>query len=99
MPCNKNFEFMLLIFISFRDYDHRFIHMVSSAEIKLSWQEIVDLGRWTVKNKLPLNGVFWYPGGSMKSSRLHHNIASLFYHWLPAVLIDLLLLCIGYPPV
>lgn len=73
--------------------------MVSSAEIKVSWQEVVDLGRWIVKNKLPLNGVFWYPGGSMKSSRLHHNITCFLYHWIPAYVIDFLLICLRYPPV
>lgn len=35
----------------------------------------------------------------MKKSRLHHNICSFFYHWVPAFLIDCLLFCIGYPPV
>uniref|UniRef100_A0A336LR38 Fatty acyl-CoA reductase n=1 Tax=Culicoides sonorensis TaxID=179676 RepID=A0A336LR38_CULSO len=86
-------------FIANKDHSKRIWHMVSSAEIKLSWQEIVDLGRWIVKNKLPLNGVLWYPGGSMKSSRLQHNIACFLYHWVPAYVLDVLLICLGYDPV
>lgn len=74
-------------------------NLTSSAEIKVSWEQVVDIGRWVVCNKLPLNGVMWYPGGSMKSSRWHHNICSMLYHWIPAYLIDTVLFCLGYPPV
>lgn len=72
---------------------------MSSAEIKVSWKELIDCGRWIICNKLPLNGVVWYPGGSMKSSRLHHNICCILFHWIPAILIDCLLFCLRYPPV
>ncbi len=82
-----------------RDFDRSIYHLTSSAEIKVSWEQIINIGRWVVCNRLPLNGVMWYPGGSMKSSRLHHNICSFFYHWVPAFFIDCLLFCIGYPPV
>lgn len=83
----------------FRDFDRNIYHLTSSAEIKVSWEQVINIGRWVVCNRLPLNGVMWYPGGSMKSSRLHHNICSFLYHWVPAFLIDCLLFCIGYPPV
>ena len=73
--------------------------MVSSAEIKVTWAEIVDLGRQVSQTNVPLNGVLWYPGGSMKSTRLAHNIACILYHWIPAILIDTLLFCLGYKPV
>lgn len=73
--------------------------MTSSNTIKVSWNEVVDIGRWIINNKMPLNGVMWYPGGSMKRSRLHHNICAILYHWIPAIVIDCLLFCIGYPPV
>lgn len=82
-----------------RDYDRRIYHLVSSAEIKVSWEQLIDCGRWIICNRLPLNGVLWYPGGSMKSSRLHHNICCILYHWIPAILLDCLLFCLRYPPV
>lgn len=86
-------------FIANRDFERRIYHLVSSAEIKVSWDEIITMGRWIVANKIPLNGVLWYPGGSMKSNRTIHNICSILYHWIPAVLIDILLFCLGYKPV
>lgn len=82
-----------------RDFERNIYHLTSSAEIKVSWEQVINIGRWVVCNRLPLNGVMWYPGGSMKSTRLHHNICSFFYHWVPAFFIDCLLFCIGYPPV
>lgn len=83
----------------YRDYNRRIYHLVSSPEIKVSWKELIDCGRWIIMNKLPLNGVVWYPGGSMKSNRLLHNICCIFFHWIPAILIDCLLWCLRYPPV
>ncbi|XP_064076069.1 fatty acyl-CoA reductase 1 [Vanessa tameamea] len=75
------------------------VNFTSSAEIKVTWIEMIDAGRDIIMNRVPLNGVVWYPGGSMKHSRLYHNICALFFHWIPALLIDTLLFCLGYKPV
>lgn len=91
--------FIYLFFLFFCSSERVIYNVTSSAEYKLTFEELVDIGRETVYNKIPLNGVFWYPGGSMKRSRLHHNLAFFFYQWLPAVLVDILLVCLGYKPV
>lgn len=88
-----------IFYCYYRDYDRRIYHLVSSPEIKVSWKELIDCGRWIIVNRLPLNGVVWYPGGSMKSNRLLHNICCILFHWIPAILIDCLLFCLRYPPV
>lgn len=75
------------------------VNFTSSAEIKVTWLEMIDAGRDIIMNRVPLNGVVWYPGGSMKHSRLYHNICALFFHWIPAIIIDTLLFCLGYKPV
>ncbi|VVD01911.1 unnamed protein product [Leptidea sinapis] len=75
------------------------INFTSSAEIKVTWIEMIDAGREIIMNRVPLNGVVWYPGGSMKHSRLYHNICAFFFHWLPALFVDTLLFCLGYKPV
>lgn len=77
----------------------RVTHMTSSNEIKVSWAEIIELGRWVIENRLPLNGVAWYPGGSMKSNYYLHYLCFLLFHMVPAILVDCLLFCLGYPPV
>ncbi|XP_063392482.1 fatty acyl-CoA reductase 1-like isoform X2 [Cydia fagiglandana] len=75
------------------------INFTSSAEVKITWEEMIEAGREIILNRVPLNGVAWYPGGSMKHSRLYHNICVLLFHWLPAILVDCLLWCLRYEPV
>ncbi|KAM3955181.1 putative fatty acyl-CoA reductase CG5065 [Aphomia sociella] len=75
------------------------INFTSSAEIKVTWSEMIEAGREIITKRVPLNGVAWYPGGSMKHSRLLHNICAFFFHWVPAVIVDTLLFCLGYKPV
>lgn len=77
----------------------RIYNLTSSHEIKISWDQIIDLGRKIVETRMPLNGVVWYPGGSMKKSRVAHNLAVFFFHTIPAIFVDMLLFCLGYKPV
>lgn len=65
----------------------------------MSWDEIIDIGRKVIETRMPLNGVVWYPGGSMKRHRWQHNIAFFFTHLIPALLVDTLLFVLGYKPV
>ncbi|XP_026322593.1 fatty acyl-CoA reductase 1 [Hyposmocoma kahamanoa] len=81
------------------DHKNTVVNFTSSAEIKVTWSEMIDAGRDIIMNRLPLNGVAWYPGGSMKHSRLYHNICMVLFHWLPAIFVDTLLFCLGYKPV
>lgn len=46
-------------------------------------------------HEYPSSVCLWYPGGSTKNSKLHHMIASFFFHLLPAYFIDLLMLLMG----
>ncbi|KAI4454517.1 male sterility protein 2-related [Holotrichia oblita] len=77
----------------------RFYNLCSSAEYKVSYEEIINLGKQVVYERIPFNGVMWYPGGSMTKYRLLHQIRVLLYHYLPAVFIDTLLFCLGYKPI
>ncbi|XP_041971165.1 putative fatty acyl-CoA reductase CG5065 [Aricia agestis] len=86
-------------YLTLKDTKTTVVNFTSSAEIKITWQEMIEAGREIIMERMPLNGVVWYPGGSMKHSRLQHNICALFFHWIPAVLVDILLYCLGYDPV
>lgn len=81
------------------DRSRRIYNVTSSAEIKVSWNQVIEMGREIVTKRIPLNGVLWYPGGSMKNNRLYHNFCMIFYHFLPAIVLDALLFCLGYKPV
>lgn len=85
-------------YIYCKDHEKRVYNLTSSSEFKVSWAEIIARGR-KITEKVPLNGVVWYPGGSMKKSRLLHNICVLFFHLIPAYLIDTLIFCAGYKPI
>ncbi|XP_018577756.1 putative fatty acyl-CoA reductase CG5065 [Anoplophora glabripennis] len=77
----------------------RIYNLTSSSQYKLSWSEIIEIGREVINTKMPLNGVAWYPGGSMKKSRLVHNVCFYLFHIVPAIIVDALLLVLGYKPV
>ncbi|XP_023245498.1 fatty acyl-CoA reductase wat-like [Copidosoma floridanum] len=79
-------------------HDKRVYNLTSSSEFKVSWAEIIDIGR-RVTEKVPLNGVVWYPGGSMKKSRFVHNMSVLFFHMIPAYIIDALIFLAGHKPI
>ncbi|XP_072934147.1 putative fatty acyl-CoA reductase CG5065 [Epargyreus clarus] len=71
----------------------------SSAEVKITWSELIETGKEVIINRVPLNGVVWYPGGSMKHSRVMHNICAILFHWIPAILVDTLLFILRFDPV
>ncbi|XP_012281000.1 putative fatty acyl-CoA reductase CG5065 [Orussus abietinus] len=85
-------------FIYFKDHEKRVYNLTSSSEFKVSWAEIIERGR-RITEKVPLNGIVWYPGGSMKKSRLMHNICVLLFHMIPAYLIDALIFLAGHKPI
>ncbi|XP_050315779.1 fatty acyl-CoA reductase 1 [Anthonomus grandis grandis] len=74
-------------------------NLTSSAEYKVTMEEIITIGRNIIETRIPLNGVAWYPGGSMKRSKIVHLICFFFFHLVPAVLVDILLTILGYKPV
>jgi len=81
------------------DKDRKIAHLTSSMEWQVSWQEIIDLGKEIVSEKIPLNGCVWYPGGSMKRSRLLHQICVILFHMIPAYFLDTIIFLSGNKPV
>nr|CAD7463332.1 unnamed protein product [Timema tahoe] len=85
-------------YIANKDHEKRVYHLTSSSEIRISWAEIIERGR-RITEKIPLNNIAWYPGGSMKKSKLLHNICVFFFHLLPAYFIDSLIFLAGHKPI
>ncbi|XP_046682906.1 putative fatty acyl-CoA reductase CG5065 [Homalodisca vitripennis] len=81
------------------DTEHKIAHLTSSMEWQVSWQEIIDLGKEIVSEKIPLNNCVWYPGGSMKRSKLLHQICVIFFHMIPAYFLDTIIFLSGNKPV
>ncbi|XP_014485814.1 PREDICTED: putative fatty acyl-CoA reductase CG5065 [Dinoponera quadriceps] len=85
-------------YLYFKDHEKRVYNLTSSSEFQISWAEIIERGR-KITQRVPLNGVVWYPGGSMKKSRLLHNICILLFHLIPAYFIDTIIFLAGYKPI
>nr|CAI5862013.1 unnamed protein product [Callosobruchus analis] len=77
----------------------RIYNLTSSSLYKISWSDIIEIGRKVIETRMPLNNVAWYPGGSMKKSRIVHNICFYLFHMLPAILVDTLLYVLGFKPI
>lgn len=60
----------------------------------MTWGEVVERGK-TIAHEYPFEMTLWYPGGNIRRSKLIHNVIVLLFHWIPAYLIDFLMLLIG----
>ncbi|KAG5864260.1 hypothetical protein JTB14_018014 [Gonioctena quinquepunctata] len=69
---------------------------IPECDAKFTWEEILDCGRKIINEKVPFNGILWYPDGSMTKSRVLANINFVLFQLLPAIFIDLLLTVLGY---
>jgi len=85
-------------YIELNDKEHNIINFTSSQDIRYTWAEILDMGR-KISLTHPANGILWYPGGFMTKSRWVHNIRTTLFQWIPAAIIDTILVCTGWKPV
>ncbi|XP_060532694.1 putative fatty acyl-CoA reductase CG5065 isoform X1 [Cylas formicarius] len=71
---------------------------VPETDIKVNWEEIIELGKEVINTQVPFNNIMWYPGGTMTKNRPWHLINVFLFQLMPAVFIDALLLVLGYKP-
>ncbi|XP_018563270.1 putative fatty acyl-CoA reductase CG5065 [Anoplophora glabripennis] len=69
-------------------------NLTQDAVMPLTYQEILNMGR-SIYYEYPFEMQIWYPDGDIRSSKLVHNIYSILFHWLPALLIDLIMFVCG----
>ncbi|XP_072390603.1 putative fatty acyl-CoA reductase CG5065 [Diabrotica undecimpunctata] len=72
-------------------------NLTSTSVLTLTYKEIIDQGR-DIVYEYPFEMMIWYPDGDIRSSKLVHNIYTIFYHWLPALLIDFIMILIRQKP-
>ncbi|XP_017018975.1 putative fatty acyl-CoA reductase CG5065 isoform X1 [Drosophila kikkawai] len=63
-------------------------------EKKRTWKWIMEVGR-DLGLKYPFEVGLWYPDGNITTSKFYHTLCSILFMWLPAYLIDFLLLIFG----
>ncbi|KAF2897500.1 hypothetical protein ILUMI_08676 [Ignelater luminosus] len=91
--------FICVAWYFLQNRDVQIYNLTSTAEIRVTWGEIIDMGKKIAAKDMPFNWVVWYPGGSIKTSRLLHEICAIFLHYIPAIFLDSLIVLTGNKPV
>ncbi|XP_045465464.1 uncharacterized protein LOC123674585 [Harmonia axyridis] len=79
--------------------NEKIYHVTSNQEVKISYDELIEKGKKMLETKIPFSGVAWYPGGSIKRSKLYNKLCFFLYQLIPAIIVDTILSIIGYEPV
>ncbi|KAJ8982561.1 hypothetical protein NQ317_005032 [Molorchus minor] len=64
LPVDIGVNAMIASVFDFATFKKRRIYnLTSSSQYKISWSDIIEIGREVINTRMPLNGVAWYPGG------------------------------------
>lgn len=74
-----------------------YCNITDSGMHTITWGQALDLGK-EVFDQYPMSVALWYPNGSMKTNRFLHTLCVIFFHYLPAYVIDFLLFITGNKP-
>lgn len=75
----------------FRPKEIPVYNMTNDSVVPMTWAEVLNKGRKVVHEN-PFEMQIWYPDGDMRSSKIMHQLCCIFMHWLPAYIIDFLML-------
>ncbi|XP_059482551.1 putative fatty acyl-CoA reductase CG5065 [Neocloeon triangulifer] len=73
------------------------VNLTTTERNPVSWGEIIEYGRKFIY-MYPFSGVVWWPDGSIKNSKLAHEFCVIFFHIIPAYLIDCLAVLFRHKP-
>lgn len=74
-----------------------FCNITDSGTNPLTWGKSLEIGR-DLLYEYPLCQALWYPNGSIKPNYYHHLFCVVFFHYLPAYVIDFLLIMFCQKP-
>ncbi|XP_035773855.1 putative fatty acyl-CoA reductase CG5065 isoform X2 [Anopheles albimanus] len=77
--------------------DVMYYNLTSSSDNPINWGEVLETGR-KVLYENPFCFALWYPDGSIKSNYFYHWLCVIFFHYLPAYLIDFLMIVLRRKP-
>ncbi|KAF7381034.1 hypothetical protein HZH68_015909 [Vespula germanica] len=66
-------------------------NITQSSIERMTWGQVLERGR-SIAYDYPFEGQIWYPDGNIRNSKFIHNVFVLFFHLIPAYLIDFLML-------
>jgi len=97
MPCDIAINALIILAwraATLRLKNPMICNVTESGENSLSWERTLETGRKHLYEN-PLSGAIWFPDGSIKSSWLLHSLCVIFFHFLPAYIIDFLVTLCG----
>lgn len=74
-----------------------YCNITESGSHPITWGEAIEKGR-KVFYEYPLTYALWFPDGSIKSNYYYHMFCVIFFHYLPAYVIDFLLVLFRQKP-
>lgn len=69
-------------------------NVTCSESKKLTWGTVINDGK-RISYEYPFEAGVWYPDGQITTNKLSHLFTVVFFHWLPAYLIDFIMLILG----
>ena len=69
-------------------------NLTCSEKKKRTWKDILDEGK-AIAYEYPFEAGVWYPNGTITTNRVVHFLKFYLFMWLPAYLIDFLMLVFG----
>jgi alcohol-forming fatty acyl-CoA reductase len=67
-----------------------FVNITDSGTNPVTWGQSLEIGRDLYKT-YPFSQTLWLPNGSIKTNYYHHMFCVIFFHYLPAYVIDFFL--------
>ncbi|XP_011859795.1 PREDICTED: putative fatty acyl-CoA reductase CG5065 [Vollenhovia emeryi] len=74
-----------------------FLNVTTNVDNPISWGDAIEIGKKHVY-AYPFSQPLWYPGGGVTSFKMLHWFAVIFFHIIPAYLLDTLLVITGNKP-
>ncbi|CAG9801690.1 unnamed protein product [Chironomus riparius] len=85
-------------YLALMNQEKYIFNFTTSNEIVMSWGQILSKGLVICIDKYPMNKAVWFPNLTLTKYRWLHKTRCLFYHWIPAVIIDSVLFCVRIKP-
>lgn len=74
-----------------------FCNLTDSGINPLTWGESITIGK-ELFHEFPMCQALWYPNGSIKPNYYHHLFCVVFFHYLPAYVIDFIMIITRQKP-
>ncbi|CAH1394511.1 unnamed protein product [Nezara viridula] len=77
-----------------RPKDIPVVNLTQSDTYVVTWGDMLEKGK-EIAFQYPFETMLWYPNGRPYKVKLFHDISIVLFHWIPAYVIDFLLLIFG----